>query len=336
MLIGYAVAISIFAVLSVPGPIGSDTYWHIHISEMIAEGNPDHALQYVLEQNKFPYGAGLSLFHFAEVPLVWSGQPLLAVRILEILFMPCTYALTLYLVYKHGGGAKPAAITGIILFGGWAFMDGALQARPESIDLLLYPITILALLTYRKKTFLATSILTIYSHGVAALSIIFGAAAYKLTDKSWRKTILLALILILPVIAVSCYYVGGAFDKWGGAPPMENPQEYEFWTTPLTFIPIYAGTSLLGIPYLFRSKKTELETLLTWGLLGSLIMLPIWPDRWLHYASIPLSILAGMGISRMQGKKLFFTGVFVLMVFMLFYATWLQMSITGAWWQPGD
>jgi hypothetical protein len=249
--------------------------------------------------------------------------------------MPTTYALILYLVHKTEG-TKPAAITGIILLGGWAFMDGALQVRPESLDLLLYPITIMALLTYKKKIFITTALLTIYSHSLAAFSIIYGLALNKLRSKQWRKTIITTTILILPVLIVSGFYIQGAWQKWGGAPPTENPQEYEFWTQPLTFIPIYCGSMLIGVPFLFRKNKSELETLLTWGLAGSLIMLPIWPDRWLHYSSIPLSILAANGISRMQGKKQFLFGVIIMMVFMLYYGTWLMMSVQGQWWQPGD
>lgn len=336
MLVCYAFILSASAVLSVAGPIGSDTYWHLYISGMIADGHPDHALNYILQENKFPYGAGISLFHFAEVPLILSGQPLLFVRLLEILFMPVTFASVLWLVYKHGGGSAPAAITGITLLGGWAFMDGALQVRPESIDLLLYPITAAALLTYKKKTFLAAALITVYSHGVAALSVIYGLAANKLKDKQWTKTLLLALILIAPVIILSCFYVGGAFEKWGGAPPQENPQEYEFWTTPLTFIPIYCGSMLLGVPFLFKRARGNLETLLLYGLAGSLVMLPIWPDRWLHYASIPLSIYAGIGISKLQGKKKMLAGAVLLTLLMFYWITFMHLSFSGNWWQPGD
>jgi hypothetical protein len=336
MLVCYAFFISVSAVLSVAGPIGSDTYWHLHISGMIAVGHPDHALQYILQENKFPYGVGISIFHFAEVPLIWSTQPLLLVRVLELLFMPVTFVLTLWLVYKHGGGSAPAAITGITLLGGWAFMDGTLQVRPESIDLILYPVIVAALLTYKKKTFLLSTLTVVYSHGIAALSVIYGLAVSKLRDKNWTRTILLALLLIAPVIIVSCFYVGGAFQKWGGAPPQENPQEYEFWTTPLTFIPMYCGSMLLGVPFLFKRDRCKLETLLLYGLVGSLVMLPIWPDRWLHYASIPLSIYAGIGISKLQGKKKLAAGVLLLTLLMFYWITFMNLSFSGNWWQPGD
>jgi hypothetical protein len=334
MLVIYAFAITAFIVMSVPLPIGSDTYWHNHVSGLIAKGDVAGAWNYTITENKFPYG--FLAFHFLIAPLSWSGQPLLMTRILEMLLMPTTYAITLYLVYRFGGGVKPAAITGLVLLGGWAFMDGALQVRPESLDLLLYPIIVMALLTVEKKSLLLASVLTVYSHGIAALSIIYGLALSKFKDKQWKKTFIITALFILPVIILSLFYVQGAFQKWGGAPPQENPQEYEFWTTPLTFIPIYAGSMLLGIPYLFRRNKSPLELLLTWGFIGSMIMLPIWPDRWLHYSSIPLSILAGIGIDRMQGKKKFIIGVAVLMVFMFYYAMWIQMSLTGQWWQPGD
>jgi hypothetical protein len=221
------------------------------------------------------------------------------------------------------------------LLGGWAFMDGALQVRPESLDLLLYPLMLFALMTTKKKSFAVMAIATIYSHGPAALSNIYGLAANQLSFFKWRKTMIICVIIALPIIILSLVYLPGAFLKWGGASPTENPQELEFWTNP-AFIPIYAGACLLGVPFLFAKHKTAFESLLTWGFVGNLVMLPLWADRWLHYSSIPLAMLAGMGIARLSGKKRVVAVLVVVSLYMIYYMTFIHLSAMGNWWQPGD
>lgn len=281
-----------------------------------------------MTSNFFPYPP---LFHLALATTL--SNPYLYARVLQVLFLPCTFALTLWLVYKHGN-SKAAAITGIVLFSCWSFWDGALQVRPQSLDLLFYPLIVLALLETKKKTFSALSLATIYSHGIAPLSAIYGLTIPKLREKTWHLTLLLSALAIIPILAISVYYVPGAFKMWGPTAQSANPQEYMFWNAPHAFIPVYAGATLIGIPFMFKRGKSQFETLLCYGIIGSLIMLPIWADRWLQYISIPLACLAGLGISRMEGKKLALTGIF-LMSFLLFYLYYfLMLSVFHAWWQP--
>jgi hypothetical protein len=329
LVIASAFAITILIMSSVALPIGADYFWHMNIARLIAKGDFAAAWNAPMTENLFPYG--ILLFQSLLSLTVLSGNPMLIGKILDIILMPTTLTLTLLLVYRHGGGAKPAALTGIVLLGGWAFMDGAIQVRPESLDLLLYPVIMMALISLKKKTFIAISILTIYSHGVAALGVIYGLAVNKLRDKQWRKTIITATILITPIIIVSLIYAQGAIHKWTTP---TGTQADLFWKQPLIFIPTYSGATLTGLLFLFRRNKTELESLVTWGFIGSLIMLPLWPDRFLQYASLPLAILAGLGIARTKGLKQVLAIGFILFLFMWFYLIWVNISLHGLWWQP--
>lgn len=342
MLVGYALSVSASAVLTSNFVIGADYYFHLDVATFYAKGNFEGGMNYILTNIFFPYPP---VFHLMLVPSVWSGAPQLFGRLAEIFFMPTTFALTLWFVVKYAN-SKAAAFTGLVLLGCWSFMDGALQVRPESLDLLFYPIIVGALLSGRKKLFTCLSIINVYSHGPAAISNIYGLALDKIREPKWRRTILLTLLISLPIIIISLFYIQGAFAKWGGYSPTENPQEAEFWNTPLSFVPAYMGSTLIGLVYIGRNlfvvrKKikanlSNLESLLTWGFMGSLIMLPMWADRWMHYVSIPLAILAGLGLSRMQGKKQLVVGFAVISVFMIYYAMWIMMSANGVWWQPGD
>lgn len=371
LLVFYALSVSASAVLTSKYVIGADYYFHLDVATFYSKGDFLGGMNYILTNIYFPYPP---LFHILMVPSVWSGDPQLFARVAEILFMPVTYALVLRMVIKYAG-SKPAVFTGLIMLGCWSFMDGALQVRPESLDLLLYPLIVGAVLSERKTLFSWLSLATIYSHGPAALSNVYGFALSKFREKKWRRPLLHALVLALPIIAVSLLYANGAMVKWGGYSPTENPQEAEFWNAPFPFVPAYMGVTLIGLVYVCRNllvmhnnyfmgiwasgrstlldcldvlhllpavyqrlpeKLSEFESLLTWGFMGSLIMFPMWADRWMHYASIPLACLAGIGIARMTGKKQLALGILVISAFMIYYAMWIMMSANGVWWQPGD
>jgi hypothetical protein len=339
LLVVVAFATTLAAVLSTKLPIGSDYYWHLNLAKSVASGNINGAVNFVLSPsgNSFPYGLYLSVFHFALVPTVWSGQPYLFAQILQVLFLPCTLALTIWIVYRFGN-PKAAVYTGMTLLASWAFFDGALQVRPESLDLLLYPLVVAAILGVKKNQFIAYTLVASYNHGLAAISMIYGLVATKLRDKSWKKTITIALLAVLPVIIVSVLYVQGAFSKWGGAGLTENPQEVLFWADP-TFIPYYMGATFIGLFFLFKREKSGFEKLVLWGFIGNLVMLPLWADRWLHYASLPLAILTGLGITGLQSqnkKMVLVLSIFtILIVYVASYFSF-SLGIGGRFWQPGD
>ena len=185
-----------------------------------------------------------------------------------------------------------------------------------------------AALSFKRLRFAGLSLLTIYSHGVAALSGVYGLALNRLRLKPWRKTVLLAALLAAPVLIVSVLYVGGAFRQWGGYGLTENPQEHLFWTDPAGFIPYYMGATILGLPFLFKRGKSEFKSLVTWGFVGSTVMLPIWADRWLHYVSIPLAVLAGLGIVSLKSGKWRTILMWVLIdIFIVYVASYFSFSL---------
>jgi len=328
------------AVLSVPLPIGSDYHWHLNIATMIADGNLRGAVDYLLSPagNMFPYGFYVSVMHLFLVPTVWSGNPYFFEKVLQVLFLPLTLALTMWLVYKYAS-PKAAVYTGMALFGSWAFFDGAMQVRPESLDLLCYPLIVGAALSAKKWRFVGLAVFTVYGHGLAALSNVVGLALVKWQQPNWRRALTVGLIAIIPVLVVSALYVDGAFSKWGGAGLTENPQEVLFWTDP-SFIPYYMGATVFGVPFLFKRGKSELLKLALWGLVGNLIMLPLWADRWLHYVSLPLAIFAGVGIAGLKKPEhRFYFAMALLAVFIVYVASYFSFSIGiegHRFWQPGD
>jgi hypothetical protein len=349
-LVTFVFVLTSVIILSEPLPLGSDAYFHLQLSRFIGQGNWTGAINLMFTVNKSPYPP---LYHILIAPIAISSDPYTGLRILEMLFLPITFALMSFVVWKHIG-SKAALISGLVLISGWAYLDGAIQARPESLDLLIYPIILYAILSQRKKLSGILSALTVYNHGFAAFSNIWGIAIKKLREHTdinagldwqtkqikiempkypWRKTIILTLIAITPVLIISFYYFGGAWQQWATYTPTENPQEALFWTYP-PWIPFYAGLSLMGWLFIFKKPQTQLESLLRYGLVGNLIMLPFWADRWLQYSSIPLAMLVGINVSRWYGNKLYITLAIIGIGAWIYISFFLLNSLTHNWWQP--
>lgn len=331
ILICFVFGLSFLFVISVANPIGSDVYFHLDVAKYIIHGDFIGAWNYVINVNQFPYG--LFFYHAVVLgPIALSPDPYLGLRILEIVFMPLTFLATLWLVWKQAS-AKAALFTGFALIASWAFIDGTFQARPESLDLLLFPIIIYAVLTVKKKTASLASIVTAWNHGFAGISNLFGTFIYKLRDKTWTKTLILTILAVSPVIVLGFIFFQGAINTWL-VTQRNSPQQYMFWHEPFPWIPYYAGLTLLGIPFLLRRHKTKIETLMTYTFIGNTAMLVFWADRWLQYSTIPLAILFGIGISRLHNWKLY-AMIAVSVAWTIFYvAVYLETSFFGMWWQP--
>ena len=334
ILIALVFALAIIIVTSVPLPMGSDVYFHLSIAKAYAAGNFAQAWNIMFKEIHFFY----PFFYQAVVlfPVAIIPDPYLGLRILEILFMPLTFTATLYLVWKHAS-QKAAFFTGAALLASWSFIDGTLQARPESLDLLLFPIIVYAVLEAKKKTAGIASSILIWSHGLASISSVFGIFIYKLKDKAWRKTLIIVALVATPILILTTIYYQGAVATWVvGQTITSNPQQYTFWHNPFPWILYYCGLSLLGIPFLFRKGKTQLETIMTYAFIGNTAMILVWADRWLQYSVIPWAVLFGVGVSRLHGKLLYlFLGVTTITL-ALYVSIFLETSIFHLWWQPGN
>lgn len=364
-LITFVFILTICIVLSVPLPLGSDPYFHLEIARLYATGNFTGAFDYITQVNQIPFYP--PFYHALLVPTTFLPNPLDGLRILEMFAMPLTFLFTAYLLWKHSG-PKAAFIAGLILLGSWSFIDAALQARPETIDLMFYPLMLLMLLAVKKKSFAALTIATVYNHGIMAITNVWGWLPKLLSEKqdtnskwnaktllealttkaiqkrTWRNTVLIIIAIISPVLILTGLYFGGGWEMWATTSPQENPQEVLFWTNP-SWIPFYSGITLIGFFFValninhrwrYGSFKTELEAYLTYGFIGNLIMLPMWADRWLQYSTIPLACLAGLELARWHGKPLYIVLAFIGLGAWIYISFFLWNSILGGWWQPGE
>jgi hypothetical protein len=350
-MIVFVFCLTFVIVLSMPLPLGSDPYFHMEIARLYGTGNFTGAFNYIQSVNQIPFYP--PLYHIALIPIAISPDPYTGLRILEMFAMPLTFFFTAWLLWKQSG-PKAALIGGLILIGSWSFIDASLQARPETIDLMLYPLMLMALLSAKKKPFALLAIATVYNHGIMALTNIWGFVGKLIRKRTWLKTLVLTTLAMLPILLLTLYYFTGGWSMWATTSPTENPQEVLFWTNP-SWIPFYAGLTLIGFFFIFNKpiihdkehkhlilsitaltkSKTELEAYLKWGLLGNLVMLPLWADRWLQYSTIPLACLVGIEIARWHGKKLYVALAVIALGAWLYTSFFLFNSFYHNWWQPG-
>lgn len=336
----YVFGVSSAASIQTPMPIGLDYYFHLKIASIWASGGNGMFSSFVLQVNRFPYPPVL---HWMLVVTLWLGQPFLIARLLQILFFSGAFALTMLLVSRHGGGAKPAALTGVVMLS-CVDVTELIQVRPQALDMLLLPMIIGSLIAGRKKTFLLSSLASVYNHGIAALANLYLISIYKFRDPKWtyktrrmKRTILSAALLVLPLVIISIIYFRGALQTWGSH--SATPQERAFWADPLLYVPVHLGATLIGLVFLVKAVKnwrqqTELVKLLTLSLLGSVIMFYLWADRFLQYSILPLSCLAGIGLSKMKAQKLVFIGYILLAVFMFYMINYVWVTVNNGWWYP--
>jgi hypothetical protein len=273
--------LAIAATLVTPMPIGSDYYFHLQVSREWLSGVFAMFGQTAMTINQFPY---FSILHFLLIPSILTHMEYALARYYQVAFYALSLGLTMSLAKRHGGD-KEATFTGLILLGCFAFTDAAIQVRPQSLALVLLPLALGFYVSDQRGGFAASFIALVYTHGVAALSLIYGLLASKLRASDWKKTVLLTGLIVLPIVAVSLVYAGGAWGKWSGMDA--SSQESIFWAAPQVFVPLYEGALLMAFPILGYAtatwkRQSSYVQMLVITSLGSLPMLVLWPDRWLQ------------------------------------------------------
>lgn len=330
LIVLYITFVATFTTASITAqyPIGSDyPNFHIKIAELYANGENGMFSPLVFEVIRFPYPP---IFHLLLVPSVWLGFPNEMGLALEIILPAVSYLSFLLLVRKFRG-ENAALLGGLILFASTSYMDGVFQPRPNSLDLALMPVMLLFFLTDKPKSYLATAALMVYNHGAAAAAATYTLPLHKLKQP---KLLAATILIILPIAALTLYYFSGALTTWSGHD--ENLQEPLIWSSPLTFIPKYAGATLLGFiaaaAIIPQWKKTDLfDRTLILMLAGLTIMIPLWADRFLQYAAIPLAALAASYFIKKPKLKISIYGL-ALFLFIYYMVMMWQNTLMCNWW----
>jgi len=334
-------SLSLAASIFTPAPIGVDFYFHLDVARVWASGQNGMFSEVVMRVNRFPYPP---LFHWILVPAIWLGQECFFGRLLQAFFYSGILLWNMVFAFKHGhehnpDDARMASYMGMLLMSNVAFIDSAIQARPQSLDMLLLPFLLNFFLTDSWLGFTLLSSLMVWNHGVAALALTYALFLVKVKDRKWLKAILLFGLLTAFVTGTSVWHAGGALAKWKGT--WDSDQEMLFWSHPLTFIPLYMGILLMGYPLLFLAlakwkSQSQAVKACCLVLAGLTVMLPLWADRWLQYSSIPLAYLISRWLSKRSREETIMIMPVLLFAFLVYQVNYWWVTFTGNWFAPSQ
>jgi len=328
-------SLSSLASITTSSPIAVDFFFHLDVARVWSVGQNGMFCDFVMNINHFPYPP---VFHWLLVPSVWLNIEYLFGRVLQVILFSGTLAATMILVYKQDG-VSGSLFTGMLLLSNIAFIDSNIQARPQSLSMLLLPMMIQLYLSKNRLGFIISSVVMVYTHSIASLSLIYGLALHKLKEKKWLRSIFLLGLLVSPILITSVIYGSGALTRWGEH--SDSDQEELIWTSPFTFVPLYMGSLLLGFPCFFMAlikwkDQTEYVKTLCLILAGSVIMIPIWADRWLQYISVPLACLAANWLTKRKRSEILFILPFMVSVFAMYQLNYWWITATGNWFTPHE
>jgi len=307
-------------------PVGTDLIaFHMKVVKEWASGKNGMFAPIVMRINKMPYPP---LFHLIFVPSFWMGIEYEFARLIQALLLPSALIGSVWVMRKHSG-EEAGLYCGMFLLGSLAFTDRLLQAIPQSLDFVLFPIAVYAYLGKHRKTFVLTSLAMIYNHGFVALAFIGGLCLLALIEK--RKTEVFSIgVFSTPVILPSLFFLVPTLLNWSTLG--ETPQEKAFIANPVAFMATYLGFLTVGFALAFyliffrRKQLSPLDKICLLTFASLLVMAPIWVDRWIGYVVIPLAFLLSNHITKLETRWKIILIPFVVMGFLFFYSfPWLWL-----------
>jgi len=256
------------------------------------------------------------LFHWLLVPGVWLGGEYAWSRFLQALILPLAFVSILYSMSRLGRGNP--AIGGLLLLGSAAYYDRLLQATPQGLDMILYPLSVLALVEKRWNYFAVLSILLVYNHGVVAVAMLGGSFVHLFMQRKYKVLLAIGLATSFILIPTGFYLASGMGRMVGSG----TGQERAFWSTPLSYTLRYLGTIALVIPLMKGVNITDsLHKILLLNIGSLLVMFPFWPERFLSYIAPNLAYLQSETVdSRFLLPLSFVIGVFHLLPWILLFS----------------
>ncbi len=326
-LFALALMVSLYASIFYSKPVGADIWFHFDVVKVYLHGGNGMFASHVMEINRIPYPP---LFHFLLLPSALLGIENQFARALQAFIYPGCLLATLLLIERFNGNKLNMLTAGLALLGSWSYLDATFQIRPESLDMIFWLILTYAILTAKTKLTIASVVAGIYNHGFPIIAFNGGTLLWK---KAWRQILIIAL-LALPILAVSAFYLLGFAEKWIVTPA--SAQSRSFIANPLLFMFNYLGAEMIAIPIAIYAvfKWRSLNPLAKISLVtvaSSLVLVPLWNDRFFQYASIPLAILVGDFAGKNHTLLRWYVVLFVAVFFVNVYVQLWNSNLNGLW-----
>lgn len=320
----------VYLSLAVPYPNGRDAWFHILVARAWLRGENGMISRVVMEINQIPYAP---IYHLLLTPFVSSLPLALNVqKVLQCVFYPGGL-LAFMLLVKTFEDSETALTTGLLL-AGTAYAFGMMQARPQSLSILLFPLLVYGLLREKKKTFFGSVAAIFYVHSPACLALVLGSLIVLVKKHKW-KLIAVSTLIVLPILLFQAYFMVNAavMNRWVARGDLGlYTDTVKFMSNPFFWTLNDLGFSVIGlalIPVYLRKfdKLSGFARLMLWSFFGFLIIFPVRYQGTFHYMVMPLAYLAAKKVREQNNLvKLVLLGIicFQVVLFMVYPVFWMS------------
>jgi hypothetical protein len=319
-----------FLTFTSPYPDGRDIWFHILVARAWFKGMNGMVAPVVMEINNLPYPP---LFHFLLLPFVFSeGSALLAGKVMQLVFYPLGTLLLMLLARKYCG-SKLAVIFGLCLVGTY-FAFNQMQARPQSLEILFYPIAFWALLENKTKTFILSIAAMFYIHSPISIALALGFLVYAFRQNRKDPKLFASVLAVAPILIYQANFMFSQifFNRWLAVGDTGILTETtEFLGNPLFWLFNGLGINMIAfavIPWLLYKWKdqTRFIQVMLYSFFGMLIIMPTWYQRTFTFTVIPMAFFTALFITSLKNKYL--QGILLAVLIMQV----IIFSLTSVWW----
>ena len=286
--------VGVWASAIYPMPIGQDYKWHRSLVQAIVERGPSAIVDRVfLSAGEMPYPP---LYHFLFVLPVYLGYQDLFGRILQVFLFSATLSVLILVAYRWGGGSYYAMCTALFLASGVGFWDRGFQVAPQGFEMLFLAVAIWAFLGEHPVAFVLSALGMVYMHAPVAWILLAPffvlVLLFRAKESCWILSLFGIFLGSIPLAMFLAPYAVSATVKHSG---LLSAQKAFMYSRPILFTVLYLGPAfILTAHFLLRlrwHKLWDLHKLMAVLAVSLLALLPLWADRALGYAVMPLSFL---------------------------------------------
>jgi ABC-type cobalt transport system substrate-binding protein len=316
-------------------PDGRDVWFHILVARAWSKGTNGMVAPVVMEINNLPYPP---LFHFLLLPFVGTVESsLLAAQAMQLIFYPLGTLLLMLLVRKYCG-SRFSLLFGLALVGTY-FTFNQLQARPQSLEVLFYPVSVWALLENRTKTFILSVAIMFYTHSPISIGLTLGLVVYAFMQNRKDMKVWASVLAVAPIVLYQAGFMFNRvfFNRWlavGDTGVLVETQA--FVSNPLFWLMNGLGLNMIAfaaVPWLLYKWKLQsrFTHVMLYSFFGMLVLLPTWYQRILTFAMMPFAFFTVLSIKNIKNRNVRILLVAALVIQAILFA------LTPVWWMsPPD
>jgi len=324
-----------FLTFNSPFPDGRDAWWHILVARAWYKGMNGMISPIVMDMNRLPYPP---LFHLLLIPFAYSlDSSLLAVKVMQLFFYPVGTLFLMLLVRKYYGSMFAIVFSLAIM--GTYFSMNQMQARPQSLETLFYPIAFWALLENRTKTFILSIAAMFYTHSPISIALALGFVVYALRQNKKDLKVWFSVVAVAPILLYQASFMFNQifFERWFAVGDIGIIIETQaFVADPLFWLLNGLGVNIAAfalIPWLLYKWKdqSKFTQVMLYSFFGMLLIVPTWYQRTFMFTIIPMAFFTALSVMNVKNKyvKAMLLAALAIQAFIF--------TVAPAWWMsPPD